>query len=393
MAFFRNLFLLLIVVNAAFLGYDHFKGGDIAISLVDNAKRLDVPTVQHHVQQTWTSIKSTNPEQLAGHVNAAFDQLKGFNSFSDVVDHVRAKVSGAVGGSADAGGIIMEDNVFVLNDKNFDKVVDGSRPALVEFYAPWCGHCKKLAPTYAELGEAFATVQDRVVIAKVNADEQRDLGARFGIQGFPTLKWFPKGVTTPDGIEDYRGGRDLDSLSKFVHEKSGVRPRVKSHKSDVVVLDSQNFNSIVKDPKTNVLVEFYAPWCGHCKNLAPIYEKVATAFANEPNCKVAKIDADSERAIGTEYEISGFPTIKFFAAGEDKEPVAYEGPRSEAGFIEYLNKQCGTHRLVGGSLDATAGRIADLDQLAIKFASTSDKAARETIQKEATTAAAELGTR
>lgn len=286
MAFFRNLFLLLLVVNAAFLGYDHFKGGDIAVSLVDNAKRLDVPTVQNHLQQTWTSIKSTNPEKLAGHVNAAFDQLKGFNSFSDVVDHVRAKVSGAVGGSADMGRIILEDNVFVLNDKNFDKVIDGSRPALVEFYAPWCGHCKKLAPTYAELGEAFSTVQDRVVIAKVNADEQRDLGARFGIQGFPTLKWFPKGVTTPDGIEDYRGGRDLDSLSKFVHEKSGmcvcllvscnsvliigligVRPRVKSTKSDVVVLDSQNFNSIVKDPKTNVLVEFYAPWCGHCKNL------------------------------------------------------------------------------------------------------------------------------
>lgn len=68
---------------------------------------------------------------------------------------------------------------------------------------------------------------------------------------------------------------------------------------------------------------------------------------------MAKIDADSERAIGTEYEISGFPTIKFFGAGENKEPVAYEGPRTEAGFIEFLNKQCGTQRLVGGSLDAT----------------------------------------
>ena len=69
-------------------------------------------------------------------------------------------------------------------------------------------------------------------------------------------------------------------------------------------------------------------------------------------CKVAKIDADSERDIGTKYDISGFPTIKFFPAGDDKEPVLYEGQRSEAGFIEYLNKQCGTHRVVGGGLDA-----------------------------------------
>ncbi|KAI9275606.1 thioredoxin-like protein [Phascolomyces articulosus] len=393
MAVFRTLFALLVLLNAAFLGYDHYKGGDIALNLVEQAKQLDVPTVQLHLQNTWTEIKSTTPEKIVGHVNAAFDSLKEFNSPMDVVHHLRAKAAGIVTGSSDGGAIQMEGNVFVLTNGNFNKVIDGQRPALVEFYAPWCGHCKKLAPVYEELGDAFANVQDQVIVAKLNADEHRDLGGQFGVQGFPTLKWFPKGVTTSEGVEDYRGGRDLESLAKFIQEKTGLRPRIKSHKSDVVVLDTKNFDTIVKDPKQNVLVEFYAPWCGHCKNLAPIYEKVATAFANEPNCKVAKIDADSERDIGTQYDISGFPTIKFFPAGDEKDAILYEGQRSEAGFIEFLNKQCGTHRLVGGSLDDKAGRIPELDKLAIQFVSTSDKEGREKIKADTESAAKELGTR
>ena len=59
-----------------------------------------------------------------------------------------------------------------------------------------CGHCKKLAPAYEEVGKAFENV-DNVLIAKVDADGQRDLGGRFGVKGFPSLKFFPKGSTDP----------------------------------------------------------------------------------------------------------------------------------------------------------------------------------------------------
>lgn len=287
MAFFRNVFLLLLIVNASFLGYDYYKGGNIAQNLVENAKQLDVPTVQAHLHNAWAQVKTVTPEKLAGHVNNAFEQLKDFNSPADVVNYLRDKASGVIRGSG-TDLVTMDGNVVVLTGSNFHKVIDGSKPALVEFYAPWCGHCKRLAPTYEELGEAFAQSRDEVIIAKVDADAHRDLGGEFGIQGFPTIKWFPKGVTTADGVEDYRGGRDLDSLTKFVREKSGkyccvrlkkgkftltinmqsgVRPHIKAHKSEVVVLTSENFDSIVKDASKNVLVEFYAPWCGHCKNL------------------------------------------------------------------------------------------------------------------------------
>lgn len=69
-----------------------------------------------------------------------------------------------------------------------------STSAVISVLSTGCGHCKSLAPTYETLGEAFAKA-DEVVIAKVDADGQKDLGSRFGISGFPTIKYFAKGST------------------------------------------------------------------------------------------------------------------------------------------------------------------------------------------------------
>ena len=60
----------------------------------------------------------------------------------------------------------------------------------------WCGHCKNLAPEWEKLGSTFKK-SDGVLIAKVDADAHRDVGTKFGVQGFPTIKWFPAGSLTP----------------------------------------------------------------------------------------------------------------------------------------------------------------------------------------------------
>ena len=65
------------------------------------------------------------------------------------------------------------------------------------FFFAGCGHCKALAPTYEKLGEAFAKADD-VIIAKVDADGDKTLGSRFGVSGFPTIKYFPKGSTSAE---------------------------------------------------------------------------------------------------------------------------------------------------------------------------------------------------
>jgi protein disulfide-isomerase A6 len=159
-------------------------------------------------------------------------------------------------------------NVIDLDSKNFDTVIGKSgKPALVEFFAPWCGHCKNLAPVYEELGNVFSYAADKVVIAKVDADDHKDLGKRFGVSGFPTLKWFDGKSDKPS---DYEGGRDLESLTKFVQEKTGVRPKIKAKlPSQVVMLDDKSFKEKV-GKEQDVLVAFTAPWCGRKPSIATI---------------------------------------------------------------------------------------------------------------------------
>merc|ERR1711936_687973 len=108
-----------------------------------------------------------------------------------------------------------KEPVKVLVGKNFDAVaLNTEKDVLVEFYAPWCGHCKQLAPTWDKLGEHFKD-DDSIVIAKSDATLNEFDGVE--VQGFPTLKYFPKGEDA--AMADYSGGRDLDSLIKFMENE------------------------------------------------------------------------------------------------------------------------------------------------------------------------------
>ncbi|KAL8201778.1 hypothetical protein R6Q57_010925 [Mikania cordata] len=113
-------------------------------------------------------------------------------------------------------------------------------------------------------------------------------------------------------------------------------------KEYVLTLDHSNFSEIVS--KHNfIVVEFYAPWCGHCKHLAPEYEKAASVLStNEPAIVLAKVDADAEanKELAGKYEVQGFPTIKILRNGGEK-IQEYNGPREADGIVTYLKKQVG----------------------------------------------------
>jgi len=108
--------------------------------------------------------------------------------------------------------------VKVVVGTTFDEIVfDNSKNVLIEFYAPWCGHCKTLAPVYEELAEKFHDRKD-VVIAKIDGTANDFPRDTFEVQGFPTLYFKPAGAGS--SIVQYNGDRGLKDLEKFVKAHS-----------------------------------------------------------------------------------------------------------------------------------------------------------------------------
>jgi len=456
----------------------------------------------------------------------------------------------------------------VLDEDNFDEVVSQFPMLLVEFYAPWCGHCKKLEPEYAKAAAELKAMDDPLRIAKIDATEARDLASKYGVRGFPTLKLF-RGL---DSVTDYESGRSAGDIVKYMVKKSGppaatvaaqadvdgltekndvvvlglfsdaesaaaktflglaakmddqifgitsapelleqygmssgvvilkkfdegkaefamedttteaalkgfvtseslplviefsqetapkifggeikthvltfvdkeadymeklsadlnvvakeykgralsvlvpssesrvvdyfgvktedmprtviaqmgesgmkkyaldgntaleplsqhvaayfagsLTPSLKSEEpvpedmaAPVKVVKGKSFKDVVLENDKDVLVEFYAPWCGHCKALAPKYDELAEKFEGVDSVVIAKMDATANEIDVDGVKIAGFPTLYFFPGNAKDKPVAYDGGREVENFVEYLEK----HATTPFDLEAAAG--------------------------------------
>jgi len=460
--------------------------------------------------------------------------------------------------------IVSEEGVLVLTEDNFQEAVDGNEFLLVEFYAPWCGHCKTLAPEYAKAASILANNESPVKLAKVDATVEKTLGEKFEVRGFPTLKFFKKGKAT-----EYTGGRTSDTIVAWVEKKSGppvktlesvedakafiesndiavigffkdvksvdakafidaagsiddypfgfsseaavleeykvdttgivlfknfdegrndftgevteeaivsfvsgnavplvadfnqetaqkvfsgevksimllfvsasaedysakveiaraiakdfkgemrfitvnideeehkrildffgvemselpsmrilkrdddmkkfkpdstelteenirlfvkqylageLKPHLMSEevpedwdKNPVKVLVGKNFEEVAKNVEKDVLVEFYAPWCGHCKQLAPIWDELGEKFKDSDSVVIAKMDSTTNEL--EDVQVQGFPTIKLFKKGDNK-VIDYNGDRTVDGFVKFIETE-GAH---GATAEAT----------------------------------------
>lgn len=454
--------------------------------------------------------------------------------------------------SVQAADIATEENVLILTDDNFDDAVSKNKYILVEFYAPWCGHCKALAPEYAKAATQLDGEQSEIKLGKLDATEHKKAAEKFQVRGYPTLKFFKNGEakeygggrtavdivnwlkkktgppTTPlateddfnkfkdatevavvgffpdaeaesaktyvsvadsfddvpfgvvsdaevakkagleagkvavfkkfdEGRADFTGdltnkdlstfvkGNQIALLSEFTSESApkifggdiqnhallflskksedfkkhtdnfktaaaefkgqmlfiyidsdveenkrvmeffGLSDKdvptyriikmsenmakfkpdsldlsadavtkfaqgvlggvIKRHlmteeipsdwnSKPVSVLVGKNFKEVAYDSNKKVFVEFYAPWCGHCKSLAPTWDKLGEKFTGDENVVIAKMDSTANEV--EEFEIQGFPTLKFFPSGSDK-VVDYNGDRTLDAMVEFVN--------------------------------------------------------
>eukprot|EP01129_Flabellula_baltica_P003867 TRINITY_DN135_c1_g1_i1.p1 TRINITY_DN135_c1_g1~~TRINITY_DN135_c1_g1_i1.p1 ORF type:complete len:465 (-),score=146.67 TRINITY_DN135_c1_g1_i1:50-1444(-) len=204
------------------------------------------------------------------------------------------------------------------------------------------------------VGAVAKEFKGKITATYMDAEQNAQLAERWGASGkaFPTAVIISYENEEPALItwdEDNEADFSVEALTAFV--KAGLAGEYSSYKKSeaepetndepVYVLVGKTLEAVTSDATKDVFVEFYAPWCGHCKKLAPIYDELGAKFAGVDSVVIAKIDATANY-VPEELGIRGFPTLYFFPAGENAQPIQYQGARELEDMAAFIQENAGT---------------------------------------------------
>lgn len=158
-----------------------------------------------------------------------------------------------------------------------------------------------------------------------------DLCNKHGVKGYPQMNLYRDG----EFVEQFKGARDMEKLTAYLDSRADV-PEVQEHVVDEVNLETaanaqgtvlsltpSNFESVVAQGPT--FIKFFAPWCGHCKKLAPLWVQLASHMKGR--LTIAEIDCEAHGSLCKAQGVQGYPTLAFFNGGSGSHKTEYNGGR------------------------------------------------------------------
>lgn len=231
------------------------------------------------------------------------------------------------------------------SEHSIDRVLSAGLPVLLIFDRKGCATCQQLDPTLERLAALFA---GRALLARVDVDDNPSLVQRYGITALPGLIFFARngvhiarttGVVPEDALRAWLThltdggtppplptgpGIPLERHTPHpAHEGSSVSHRAAPKP---VTLSDATFDEFVRNSAHPVLVDFWAPWCGPCRAVAPTVERLAQEFAGR--AVVAKLNVDDNPRTARRFGITSIPALYIFRNGQVVERLIGAQPYS-----------------------------------------------------------------
>ncbi|GAB1598037.1 dnaJ homolog subfamily C member 10-like [Argonauta hians] len=190
------------------------------------------------------------------------------------------------------------------------RVVDSQDPWFVDFFAPWCPPCMQLLPEFRKASKSFGKT---ISFGSVDCTIHQGLCNQYNIRSYPTTIFYNKSIP-----HHYHGQHRAQDIIDFVEDT--LNPSVEQ-------LTPENFQSKIKYRGQNEIwvVDFYAPWCGPCQQLAPEWRKLSKMFKSNKNVHITDVDCKKYRPLCQQEGVHSYPTIRLYSLNKSPPYQSYTG--------------------------------------------------------------------